>query len=57
MTQQFHSWAYTLKSSYSLRKSLDMEANLHREGKKGRRLKGVSVAIGLDNWVDGGVSK
>ena len=57
MTQQFHSWAYTLKSSYSLRKSLDMEANLHREGKKGRRLKGVSEAIGLDNWVDGGVSK
>ena len=34
-----------------------MEANLHREGKKGRRLKGVSEATGLDNWVDGGVSE
>ena len=32
MTQQSHSWAYTLRSSYSLRKSLDMEVNLHREG-------------------------
>jgi len=57
MTQQSHSWAYTLRSSYSLRKSLDMEVNLHREGEKGRRLKGVYEARGLDRWVDGGVTE
>ena len=34
-----------------------MEVNLHREGKKGRRLKGVSEALGLDSWVDGGVTE
>ena len=52
-----YTWAYTLRSSYSLRQSLDMEVNLHREGEKGRRLKSVSEALGLDSWVDGGVTE
>lgn len=34
-----------------------MEVNLHREGEKGRRLKGVYEARGLDRWVDGGVTE